>query len=425
MERERKSQRFVLRSLYFILCLLDVFGCTAVGIDTRVSADIVLSDTALSSKSANPDENSIRDANIFIFSDDGFLEKSIYLKGNSCPVLLVKGRKYRILACANLGYEIKNADRETIEQLEFHLAYPDDFSTGMPMCGTAENVDADGRITIEMERLCSKISVAFDRSRLDSGVSMTVSRLTVGNCPRKCRVFGPSAVTDHDGCFTTGFDRDYSGCKELNKTHGDGISGEVSLYMLENRQGQFPGNPQSESERVFPEGHSAAELCSYIEAEMEYNAAGGSVKGRLKYRFYLGESLRDLNVERNSHYHFTIVPEGNGLKESSWRVDKTGLTAERYFEMTPKGYIEAEIGDIIHIRCSYSPPWADFYPGTEELEEDKARGIYDYEMDDDGKGVILTITGYGSGMVYMSAGAPVNESGLLYIHVKGTEENES
>ena len=185
MERKRKSQRFVLRSLYFILCLLDVFGCTAVGIDTRVSVDIVLSDTDLSLKSANPDESTIRDANVFIFSDDGFLEKSIYIKGNRCPVILVKGRKYRILACANMGYEIKGTDRETIEMTEFHLAYPDDFSTGMPMCGIAENVEAGGKITIGMERLCSKISVAFDRSRLDSGISMTVNRLTDGNCPKK------------------------------------------------------------------------------------------------------------------------------------------------------------------------------------------------------------------------------------------------
>ena len=45
-----------------------------------------------------------------------------------------------------------------------------------------------------------------------------------------------------------------------------------------------------------------------------------------------------------------------------------------------------------------------------------------YVKDEDGKGVRLKITGYGTGMVYMSAGEPVNEAGLLYIHVKNKEE---
>lgn len=93
--------------------------------------------------------------------------------------------------------------------------------------------------------------------------------------------------------------------------------------------------------------------------------------------------------------------------------------------MDPEGYLEADMGEVIHVRCSYSPEWASFYCSDEELEEDRQRGIYEYVKDEDGKGVRLTITGYGTGMVYMSAGEPVNRAGLLYIHVRGSEtENQ-
>ena len=87
--------------------------------------------------------------------------------------------------------------------------------------------------------------------------------------------------------------------------------------------------------------------------------------------------------------------------------------------MEPEGYLEAEIGEVIHVGCTFSPPGASFDIGINELEEDRMRGIYDYVVDEDGHGVTLTIRGLGTGMVYMEAGEPINQAGLLYIHVNG------
>ena len=91
--------------------------------------------------------------------------------------------------------------------------------------------------------------------------------------------------------------------------------------------------------------------------------------------------------------------------------------APSYFNIYPADYIEGHVGDELHIWCDFFPPNAPFDPGYEELEFDKSRGIYDYEADTDGYGVTLTLLKPGIGIVYMSAGEPVNESGMVIVRV--------
>ena len=51
------------------------------------------------------------------------------------------------------------------------------------------------------------------------------------------------------------------------------------------------------------------------------------------------------------------------------------------------------------------------------MEADKERGIYDYEVDPGSHGAILTLTGPGTGLIYMEAGPPVNDAALFIIEV--------
>ena len=71
----------------------------------------------------------------------------------------------------------------------------------------------------------------------------------------------------------------------------------------------------------------------------------------------------------------------------------------------------------MHIGCSFTPSFAPFEIGMEELMEDKANGIYDFKIDDDGHGVSLTLTGPGRGLVYMEVGEPVNKAAMWVIEV--------
>lgn len=402
-----------------ILCLLGVSGCTARIEGNRVPTDIILSAESTATKALDPDEDSIRDANVFVFTADGFMERSEFINGDKCQLTLVRGREYDIYVCANFGYRLNISSIEELNALEFHLAYPDDYSTGMPMCGCAQGVRAGKSVSIQMKRLMAGIKISIDRSRLNKDVTMSVRGISIGNCPKKCRVFAESKVEASEECFNLGFCRDDRECAVLNDGLENGKSGEISLYMLENRQGMFPKKIEKDSEKVFPESERMAKVCSYIEVELEYNSAKHFSNGDyLRYRFYLGESLNDLNIDRNCIYHVTIRPEGDGLEDNGWRVDKSSLSDAISFKMEPEGYMEASIGDVIHVGCTFSPPGAEFNVGIEELEEDRARGIYDYVIDEDGRGVTLTIRGLGTGMVYMEAGEPINQSGLLYIHIR-------
>ena len=51
------------------------------------------------------------------------------------------------------------------------------------------------------------------------------------------------------------------------------------------------------------------------------------------------------------------------------------------------------------------------------MEDDRERGIYDYIIDEDGHGAILTLKGPGRGLIYMEAGHPVNDAALFIIEV--------
>ena len=203
------------------------------------------------------------------------------------------------------------------------------------------------------------------------------------------------------------------------------VSGEVSLYMLENMQGQMYPSVETDEEKTFPSGDLRSEICSYIELELEYRSAQHySSTKNLIYRFYLGDSLNNLDVERNHHYHITVCPEDDGLSGNGWRVDKSGLANNDSAALTahPDSYLRGNIGDKIHIWCELNPSWATFDVGQEYMEDDKAEGIYDFTIDDDGHGATLTLTGPGTGLIYMKAGDPINDAALFIIEVNKSDQ---
>ena len=88
-----------------------------------------------------------------------------------------------------------------------------------------------------------------------------------------------------------------------------------------------------------------------------------------------------------------------------------------FFNAYPSDYIQGDIGDKIHIWCEFSPADIPFDVGQSYMEDDRERGIYDYIIDEDGHGAILTLKGPGRGLIYMEAGHPVNDAALFIIEV--------
>ncbi len=415
-----------------IAACLFASGCSLIEEGQTAEIKVNFSGGTLECKSADPDEYKISDVSLMIFNGNGEAEECLYLDGLSkdCTVRLITGNRYTFCACANFGYQVYADHIEELSEIRYHLAYPDEYHRGIPMYARQEVKIEKGcsEISVMLERLMAKISLRMDRRRLSDDVEIFVRSVQIGNCPRVSSVFRENKVADEDDCFPAGFSRYGFETDNLNRTSESGLSRSVSLYMLENMQGSLGGEISTDSEKVFDKDDHRSTVCSYIELDMEYTSGTfeSGEKG-LIYRFYLGEGLNGLNIERNCHYNITVAPEDDGLSDDGWRVDKSGLTYSGPvdFKPHPSEYIVGDIGDKIHIWCEFIPGDAPFDVGIEYMEDDKAEGIYDYEIDEDGHGATLTLTGPGRGLIYMSAGPPVNETALFVIEVNLPEDPES
>ena len=338
MDRHSNYRRFVSVNLMYIAAVIACLylpSCSEMLPENlseteRESAVIRFCSAEPKTKTMDPDETKISDINVFVFNSYGILEGAAYLnaqsgqnptQGFSWNIDLVKNGTYSIYACANFGYEVDVDSMDGLENLRYYLAYPDDYSIGMPMSGYLENVRITGdEITVPLERLMAKISLKVDRRRLDENVEFKIRSIQVEGCPRSVYPFSRNHIRDPFDFFPSGFLRKDYETDALNLTNIDGLSGEVCLYMLENMQGDLlPGNTD-ETGKVLPENNPARDFCSYIEVKADYvSSSGYSKPGEyLIYRFYPGENPSNFDICRNSSYSICITPVGSGLNGTVW-----------------------------------------------------------------------------------------------------------
>ena len=402
---ERKGR--IRRDLLIFFAAIS-YSCSPSGQGEEVRCVVHFESSGYATKALDPDEQKITDISLMVFDETGDAEECIWIPkaGGTAELTLVKGKSYDFRACANFGYQVYADHISELEEVTFHMTYPDEYREGMPMYASADDViiGADGTAHLAFDRLMAKITVRMDRSRLSDGVEMYVRSARICNCPKVTNVFVPNKVTGRDKCHNVGFSRNDHETSVLNISGPDGKSGDVAFYMLENMQ----GNAEAD-----------ASACSYIEMELDYMSDTKYSADPLKYRFYLGDGMGNHDVERNTHYKILVCPEDDGLSDDGWRVDKEGLrdNVPVTFASYPSSYIRGNIGDNIHIWCEFTPEDTPFDVGEEYMKDDKANGIYDYKIDPDGHGATLTLTGPGRGLIYMSAGKPVDESALYVIEV--------
>lgn len=413
------------RIFCIVLSALLATGCawTDMPEEKKVLCRIAVNDGDYASKAMDPDEERISDVSIMIFDERGDAEECLWLQNGqtTTEVSLVVGKRYSFRACANFGYRTYADHIDELDETIYYMAYPDEYSQGMPMYAEIDNIriGEDASVELRLQRLMAKISLRMDRRRLSEGVEMNVLGVRIGNCPKSVKVFGKNTVSSHDQCFGMGFSRDDVQTAVLNTIRQDDISGTVTLYMLENMQGDIEGSIDSDAEKVFGEQDHRRDICSYIEMDIEYLSHEKYSERPLVYRFYLGDSRTNLDVERNCHYMITVSPEDDGLKGDGWRVDKSGISdlGPTYIKPYPSQYVRGKIGDKVHIGCKVSPQNTPFDVGEDYMKDDNKTGIYDYEIDPDGHGAVLTLTGPGRGWIYMEAGAPVDRGVLFVIEV--------
>ena len=299
------------------------------------------------------------------------------------------------------------------------MAYPDEYTRGLIM-SSVSTIRVGGDLNINLERTMAKVSIRIDRSALDKDVRFTARSVVVGGCPNSVTPFAPGKARSSSDIFTSGFSKSGAAIDPLNTDESFALSGEVSLYILENLQGDLLSNVTTDQGKVFTDSRYG-EVCSYVEMKFEYYSPSKHTRPGeyLIYRFYLGEGLNNFDVRRNTHYRITVRPEGDGLNENSWRVDQGAIEEEPQrvaFDLHPAAYNECQPGDDYRIWCDISPSSTpvEIEPLAYDDHEDVA-ALYDYTIDPDGHGLTIHTKKGGSALVYFNAGPPVNRDTLALL----------
>ena len=417
------------RAGVLLLVLSLMIGCDNRDLDGRFAETVLVLDLECSTptRSVLPDETLVSDINLLIYNSEGLLEERRFLSGRQLSVTdgavrlktgLLKGVPYDIFAAANIGYALPVLSRKDIESYRYHLAYPDEYSRGMPMSAHLDGYVNEGEteVLLPLVRTMARIDVNIDRTKLDSDVSFQVTSVHVGNGPSSVRLFSDSRAESASQVFAGGFSLEGKQVQALNIDQTTGVSGSVSLYLPENLQGDLL-DTDDEAEKQFSEG-PYGQVCSYLEIRGSYHSDTWHTRPgeSLIYRFYLGDGPGNFDVYRNTACQVTVHLQGTGLEEDGWRVDKSRLIQETRFDLHPAAYNECRSGDDFHLWCDVSPP--DTYIEIEPVawdDDERVHELYSFDIDRDGHGLTIHTRKGGSVMVYFKAGPPVNRDTLALL----------
>ena len=412
-----------------VLLLSLVIGCNSWNREPgRAGTALVLeAGSGMPTRSSLPDDRLVSDINLLIYNGEGLLEERRYLTSRqftvqdgtvSLKTTLLTGVPYDIFVAANLGYALPALSRQDVESYRYYMAYPDEYSRGMPMSGRLDGYVSEGEteVRIPLMRTMARIDLVLDRTKLRSDVTFLVTSVTVGNGPSSVRLFGDSKAEGATQVFSGGFTLDGRQVQALNIDQSPGVSGRVSLYLPENLQGDLL-DTDDETEKQFSEG-PYGRVCSYLEIRGSYHSdTWHSRAGEpLIYRFYLGDGPGNFDVFRNTACQVTVHLQGTGLDEDSWRVDKSRLIPETRFDLHPAAYNECRSGEDFHLWCDVSPP--DTYFEIEPVawdDDDRVHDLYSFDIDPDGHGLTIHTRKGGSVMVYFKAGPPVSRDTLALL----------
>ena len=215
-------------------------------------------DVDASTKTDYPDESKITDWNLLIFNAFGDLEEHVFQRGDpSFRTRLLRNVPYTILAAANLGYRLPVRNLSEARAYRYHLSRPDDYRQGIPMAAVLENVPVTEQMSLRLERLMARLDLRLDRRQLDAGVLLKVTEVSVGNCSSSVTLFPCSGVETASQAFSHGFNLENQALEALNRDQNDGLSGTVSMYLLENCSDLHPSYIELCADYHSPDYHTA------------------------------------------------------------------------------------------------------------------------------------------------------------------------
>ncbi len=299
-----------------------------------------------STKSILPDgiENRLDNAFVLLTSEDGYFRYQYFDFTQNPQISSIEwrmpaGRDYTLYAVGNMGNILSDIPRtETgFNMTEFRYEVPPyNQITAIPMaaCRTvsAQQVAEGSRleIPISLERLMAQVKVRIDKSGITGGdaahvlqsASIHLRQVARGLYP--FRTGGSLALTDND-VFSG--DTDYYEFSANESWNMD--SGEISLYVPENCQGQLLSSAAVQADKSALndaiEALPQKGRLTFLEYVSAKNGQADGVSGSLVYRGYLGSNeTNDFSIERNHRYTATLglTWDGFAWKADGWRIDR-------------------------------------------------------------------------------------------------------
>jgi hypothetical protein len=187
-------------------------------------------------------------------AEDGYLKYE---------VRLLRDVPYTLLVALNLGYALPQMTLDEARTYRYHMAYPDEYSRGLPMVALREAVTPGDSIHLRAQRLMARVDLQLDRRQLSDDIFLKVTDVEVGGSASSVQLFPGSVAED---VFRQGFTHRNEEVQSLNRFDAAGLSETVSLYVLEN----------------LAEG-------SYVEIKAEYHSDDQHTEAgeRVTYRFDL------------------------------------------------------------------------------------------------------------------------------------------
>jgi len=149
----------------------------------------------------------------------------------------------------------------------------------------------------------------------------------------------------------------------------------------------------------------------------------GTIDGAVNYypvrinREGFGHSVGVEGISRNARYVMNITITGPGADDPEGSVPPRSTVTEGSMTVHPAQFITGHDGEKIHVWMEVFPEETEVYVDEDDLDYDRERGIYDYEIDEDGKGVWLSLLKGGTGAFIINAGPPINDGLLVMIVV--------
>lgn len=290
----------------------------------------------------------VEDVNVYVFGEDGELVCSRFFSGDEVfigDLQVSPGKEYSVYAVANWGSECIVEDRADMEALTYSAADPADLysdkGSGI-MCGKVEDVrfplDGD-MLEMGLRRLYCNVRLKFHFAYINTGIELSVKRISVKNVPGSVLLFSDNVAADVvDGPVFEGDDL------SLLDTEG------VSFPIFENMQGDVAGS-SSNKRKALLLSQERQQVCSFVEIECGYHSPERT--GTIIYRFFLGTGHADCNVPRNTTQTVTVRFMGSvSPNENSVSVDNSALLYRPSTMVVSPSYIQFNSANRSSMQCN-------------------------------------------------------------------------